>query len=120
MLNNFLVYSSFQMKGGNLMKRILLSLVCGVLVLGLVTGCGKQANNSNSNNNSSNIEVNYYDKDRDLKDTYTFKEAVSKFAFKVNNTTLIFEENDKTTFEWLMQDETIHNDLLVFRLSILS
>ena len=100
------------MKGVIKMKnKILLGLICGGLVLGLATGCGKQANNSNSNNNSSNIEVNYYDKDRELKDTYTFKEAVSKFAFKVNNTTLIFEANNKTTFEWLMQDETIHNDL---------
>lgn len=99
-------------------KKINLGLIIGIVVLVVVIGAGVvfgskllSKDNNNSNDNSSNVDINYYDKNRELKDTYTFKEAVSKFAFKVNNTTLIFEENDKTTFEWLMQDETIHNDL---------
>ena len=99
-------------------KKMNLGLIIGIVVLVVVIGAGVvfgskllSKDNNNSNDNSSNVDINYYDKNRELKDTYTFKEAVSKFAFKVNNTTLIFEENDKTTFEWLMQDETIHNDL---------
>lgn len=39
------------------MKKILLSLICGILVLGVATGCGKN-NNTTSNNNGTNNEVN--------------------------------------------------------------
>lgn len=99
-------------------KKINLGLIIGIVVFVVVIGVGVafgskllSRDNNNSNDNSSDVDINYYDKNRELKDTYTFKEAVSKFAFKVNNTTLIFEENDKTTFEWLVQAETIHNDL---------
>jgi len=39
------------------MKKILFGLMCGILVLGLATGCGKN-NNTTSNNNGTNNEVN--------------------------------------------------------------
>lgn len=45
------------MKGGNLMKRIFLSLICGILLLGVLTGCG---NNSGGKDDSkaNNITIN--------------------------------------------------------------
>lgn len=104
-------------------KKMNLGLIVGIVAVVAVVGIGVvfgskllsnggNSNNSNTENNgSSKVDVTYYDKDRELKDTYTFKEAVSKFAFKVNESTLIFEENDKTTLKHVQQDETIHNDL---------
>lgn len=35
-------------------KKVLLGLLCGVLVLGLSTGCGNKENNTNSENNNNN------------------------------------------------------------------
>lgn len=35
-------------------KKLLLSLLCGVLVLGIATGCGDKENNSNNENNNNN------------------------------------------------------------------
>ena len=103
-------------KKSNLGLIIGIAAVAVVVVVGVVFGSKfLSKNNENSNNETSNnsvsTEVIYYDNTRSLKDSYTFKEAVSKFAFKVNETTLIFEENDKTTLEMMMSEETIHNDL---------
>ena len=103
-------------------KRMNLGFIIGIVAVVAVVGIGivfgskllsngENDNSNNGNNSSSKVDVTYYDKDRELKDTYTFKEAVSKFAFKVNESTLIFEENDKTTLENIMQEETKHNDL---------
>lgn len=103
-------------------KKMNLGLIVGIVAVVAVVGIGivfgskllsngGNDNSNNGNNSSSKVDVTYYDKDRELKDTYTFKEAVSKFAFKVNESTLIFEENDKTTLEHIMQEETKHNDL---------
>ena len=103
-------------------KKMNLGLIVGIVAVVAVVGIGivfgskllsngENDNSNNGNNSSSKVDVTYYDKDRELKDTYTFKEAVSKFAFKVNESTLIFEENDKTTLKNIMQEETKHNDL---------
>jgi len=72
------------------MKKIFFILACSLLI---ITGCNNETSN-NKTNNSETKAIVYYDNSRNLKDTYTFKEAVSKFAFKVNETTLIFGEND--------------------------
>lgn len=37
------------------MKKIVLSLICGSLIIGLVTGCGDKENNSNNENDNNNI-----------------------------------------------------------------
>ncbi len=76
-------------------KKILLSLVCGILMLGLATGCGKQVNNGNSNNNPN---VAYNDSSRDIKSAYTFDEAISQFAFKEYETTLVFKQTNNVKF----------------------
>ena len=42
-------------------KKILLSLLCGVIVLGISTGCGKnkeEGTNSSTNNNGDNSSTN--------------------------------------------------------------
>lgn len=92
-------------------KKLLLGLMCGIFILGIATGCGKnQSDVGQENTASSNIV--YYDSSRNLKDIYTFKEALNKFAFKVSESTLIFEENDKTTFYTLSLDNTIHDELI--------
>ena len=86
-------------------------VVGGILLFGnnsSQTNNGSSANNDSANNETS--ETIYYDDSRELKDTYTFKEAVSKFAFKVNETTLIFEEKDKISFYSITQQDTIHED----------
>ena len=46
-------------------KKILLSLLCGGLVLGLATGCGNQTTNNSDDNNSDNTN-NKYERDEDL------------------------------------------------------
>lgn len=103
-------------------KKLNIGLIAGigvvaiVAVVGIVFGSKLLSNNDTNNStggssNNDKVDVLYYDNSRELKDSYTFKEAVSKFAFKVNESTLIFEENDKTTLEHIMQEETIHNDL---------
>lgn len=90
-------------------KKLLLGLMCGIFILGIATGCGKnQSDVGQENTGSSNIV--YYDSSRTLKDSYTFKEAVSKFAFKVNESTLIFEEKDKISLYSLMHQDTIYGD----------
>ena len=38
-------------------KKILLSLLCGILVLGVATGCGNKENNSGDNNSTNNSTV---------------------------------------------------------------
>ncbi|MBQ9072252.1 MAG: hypothetical protein IJY25_03775 [Bacilli bacterium] len=93
-----------------------IGVVAIVAVVGIVFGSKLLSNNDTNNStggssNNEKVDVVYYDNSRELKDSYTFKEAVSKFAFKVNESTLIFEENDKTTLEHIMQEETKHNDL---------
>lgn len=98
------------------MKKILLSLACGILVLGcgilvlrLLTGFGKNQENNNSNINEKII---YYDDTRTIKDTYTFREATSRFAFKVNTSTLIFEENEKNSLYSINSYNTIQDELM--------
>jgi len=90
------------------MKKIFFILACSLLI---ITGCNNETSN-NKTNNSETKEIVYYDNSRNLKDTYTFKEAVSKFAFKVNETTLIFGENDKTKLETISSERTIHDELV--------
>ena len=92
-----------------------LAVVAIVAVVGVVFGSKLLSNNdtNNSNGGSSNNEkadLVYYDDSRELKDSYTFKEAVNKFAFKVNESTLIFEEKDKISLYSLMQQDTIYDD----------
>lgn len=91
-------------------------VVLGVAIIGV--GAFMMFNNKESvdntpndaNNGNEDTKIIYHDDSRDLKDTYTFKEATSRFAFEVNETTLIFEENDKTTFESITRDKNIYND----------
>lgn len=45
------------MKGGNLMKKVILSLICGVLILGIATGCGNTATGKDDSK-ANNITVN--------------------------------------------------------------
>lgn len=101
-------------------KKINLGLIIGIVavlvvaVIGIVLGSKllSKKNETSNNNKSTDTEVIYYDNSRSLKDNYTFKEAVNKFAFKVSESTLIFEENDKTTFYTLSLDNTIHDELM--------
>ena len=93
-----------------------IAVVAVVAVVGIIFGSKLLSNNDTNSptggsSNNEKLDIVYYDSSRELKDSYTFKEAVSKFAFKVNESTLIFEENDKTKLEMIMQEETIHNDL---------
>ena len=101
-------------------KNILLVLltVIGVAIIGV--GAFMMMHNKESvdndpndvNNGNESTKVIYYDDSRELQDTYTFKEAISKFAFPVNETTLIFEANEKTTFDSIMRDKSIYNDAM--------
>ena len=101
-------------------KNILLVLltVIGVAIIGV--GAFMMMHNKESvdndpndvNNGNESTKVIYYDDSRELQDTYTFKEAISKFAFPVNETTLIFEANAKTTFDSIMRDKSIYNDAM--------
>lgn len=105
-------------------KKSNLGLIIGIVavvvvaVIGIVLGSRLLFNNNNvsddetSNNKSTDTKVIYYDNSRNLKDNYTFKEAVNQFAFKVSESTLIFEENDKTTFYTLNLDNTIYDELM--------
>lgn len=45
------------MKGGSLMKKIILSLMCGILMLGVATGCGSNAT-GRDDSKANNITVN--------------------------------------------------------------
>lgn len=60
-------------------NKILLSLICGGLVLGLATGCGNQTNNENNNNNNiqNNGGTNQNNQDNKLK----FTEEYTYFGF---------------------------------------
>lgn len=88
-------------------------IVGGIL---LFNNNSSQTSNSGSSNNSSinneSAETIYFDNSRNLKDSYTFKEATSKFAFKVNETTLIFQENDKVKLEMIQSEKTLHDELM--------
>lgn len=87
-------------------------VVVGVILETKILSKNNENQNSGVSNNNGFIEVVYYDDSRNLKATYTFKEAVSKFAFKVNETTLIFKENDKTKLEMMSSENTIHDELI--------
>lgn len=72
-------------------------LVIAVIILLFIN---KLKNDDNSlNNNVSNNTSNhvYYDSNRNLKEKYTFDEAISKFAFVVGDETLIFKGNNKVS-----------------------
>lgn len=63
-------------------KKILLSLICGVLILSITTGCGKQANSNGSNdkdmqNNSSNKKYEIAD---DLKGTLSVNLSTTQYC----------------------------------------
>ena len=92
-----------------------IAVVAVVAVVGVVFGSkllsNKATNNSNGgSSNNEKVDVVYYDSNRKLKDVYTFDEATNKFAFVVNESTLIFESRDKISFYSLVQDNTIHNE----------
>lgn len=53
---------------------------------------GSQINVAQNNSGAKNVV--YKDNSRNIKSTYTFDEATSKFAFKGYETTLIFQQND--------------------------
>ena len=59
--------------------------------------------NGNQNNSGTNITKNvvYKDNSRNIKSTYTFDEATSKFAFKEYETTLIFQQKDNVKLSGL-------------------
>lgn len=66
-----------------------------------------QLNNSDNTANS-NLSVNtisYYDKSRNINDTYTFKEATDKFAFLVGDSTLIFKSKEKVKLEMIYKNQ---------------
>lgn len=86
-------------------------ITIGILFGGKLFSSSKDNKRSNNGNSLSNVDVIYYDNKRELKDTYTFKEAVRKFAFKVNENTLIFEENDKVILDMATTGKTIYNEL---------
>ncbi len=102
-------------------KKMNLGLIIGIVVTVIVVGIGifmlfgnnesKNNNSTNTNGDSSNIDIIYYDENRELKDNYTFREAVSKFAFKVNETTLIFEAKNKTSLENITTSRTYYDEL---------
>ena len=64
-------------------------VVLGVAIIGV--GAFMMFNNKESvdntpndaNNGNEDTKIIYHDDSRDLKDTYTFKEATSRFAFEV-------------------------------------
>ena len=113
--------TSYNQSNNNLSKKSNLGLIIGILVIVAVIGSGVIfggkifLNNSNKDldksNNSAKGSIKYYDINRDLRDTYTFKEAVNKFAFKVNETTLIFEANEKVTLDMITRGKTVNNEL---------
>ena len=67
--------------------------------------------NSTQNDSGTNITKNvvYKDNSRNIKSTYTFDEATSKFAFKEYKTTLIFQQKDNVKLSGL----TLRNSLRV-------
>lgn len=106
-------------------KKLNVGLIAGigVVVVAVIVGGillfsnnSSQTNNSGLSNNGSinneSAETIYFDNSRNLKDSYTFKEATSKFAFKVNETTLIFQENDKVKLEMIQSEKTLHDELM--------
>jgi len=85
------------------MKKIpFISIICTLVTLSTLIGCTGKSAQTTSSTVSANIEtpteITYYDPSRELKDSYTFKEATSKFAFPVSDTNLIFSDNGETGF----------------------
>ena len=82
------------------MKRNIKLLVITVLLTLLtVTGCGKN-NSSNDNNSVTNSgNVKYVDASRNIKETYTFSNALSKFAIKFKDSTIIFSTNGENSLD---------------------
>ena len=68
--------------------------------------------NISNNNDSEKLTINYYDKTRDIKDNYTFREAISKFAFIINEKTLIFKENSKISLDNIIQDSEHYDEIM--------
>lgn len=89
-------------KKSNLGLIIGIAAVVVVVVVGVVFGSkllskdNDSSNNGTTNNSSTNNHSNvvYNDSSRNIKSTYTFDEATSKFAFKEYETTLIFQQNN--------------------------
>lgn len=82
-------------------KKINLGLIIGIVTvvvvatIGIVFGSKILSNKEDDNkNNNFSKELSYYDKTRSIKSTYTFDEAISKFAFKEYETTLVFQQNN--------------------------
>lgn len=68
-------------------KKLFLSLLCGVLVLGLATGC---RNNQNTNTENQSIT------NENISDNYTTIDSLflGKVKFKTNNPTFFWNSND--------------------------
>ena len=89
-------------KKSNLGLIIGIATVVVVAVVGVILGSkllskdNDSSNNGTTNNSGTNNHSNivYNDSSRDIKSTYTFDEATSKFAFKEYETTLIFQQNN--------------------------
>lgn len=106
-----------------LSMKISLVLIIGIVFTIVIVGVGiffsnklfSNSNNKNNpvidNNNSTKTDIIYYDKSRDLKDVYTFKEAVKKFAFLVSENTLIFEENENIKLDNYSTGKTAYDEL---------
>ena len=77
-------------------KNFKLLLVAVLFIILTVTGCGsnKASNETGTTNKGS---VKNIDSSRNIKDKYTFSEAISKFAIKFNESTLIFSTNGENS-----------------------
>lgn len=91
---------------------ILIIIIAVILVIGGISTfiIIKNINDNNDkqgtgtqNNSGTNITKNviYKDNSRNIKSTYTFDEATSKFAFKEYETTLIFQQKDSVKLSGL-------------------
>lgn len=94
--------TSNQKTNNKLPKKTNIGLIIGIFAVIIVVGIvalllfNKPSNNSGVADNSAN--VTYNDSSRNIKSTYTFDEATSKFAFKEYETTLIFKQTDNVKF----------------------
>ena len=79
-------------------KNLKLLLVAVLFIILTVTGCGKN-NVSKGSNNTNKGSVKSIDSSRNIKDKYTFSEAVSKFAIKYKESTLIFSTNGENSLD---------------------
>ena len=102
-MNSFESENSNQNFNSKPPKKNHFGLIIGIIATSVIAGVGalllfNRSSNQGDNNGitSNNANVVYSDSSRNINSTYTFDEAVSKFAFKEYETTLIFQQKDNT------------------------